>query len=157
MSIKTCCVLILNLVHIYHLYSLPINTNWKAPTGGTEKEWLQSWFKIIFYCPGYIFFFFFFLKFFCMLVSCFNNYKFKLTEACLYLEKQIKTTKLIYYLLTWFWFKRKMVVLEQESNLCQEWSRYEAGLLKGDRSTADKIIICWWHLQKRSPWKFSKQ
>ena len=59
-----------------------------APLRGLDKEWLQSWFKITFYCPGYFFPCVVFCLFYLFLFSFFHNYKFKLREACLCLGKQ---------------------------------------------------------------------
>ena len=87
------------------------------------------------------------------LVLFFNNYKFKLKEAYLCLEKQNKRVKLSYRLLTWPHFKRGSVLAEDKS-YTMNGASLRAVVLKGDNSIVDKIIILWWHLWKRSPWQF---
>lgn len=67
----------------------------KAPLRGLDKEWLQSWFKITFYCPGHFFSLchilsvLFFFSFFITINSSLGKLAFVLKN---------KTTKLSYHL-----------------------------------------------------------
>ena len=67
-----------------------------APLRGLDKEWLQSWFKITFYCPGYFFPCVVFCLFYLFLFSFFITINSSLGKLAFVLEN--KTTKLSYHL-----------------------------------------------------------
>lgn len=101
----------------------------------------------MFYCPGYFFPCVLFL--FSFLITI------KSSSGKLAFVQKNKTTKLLYIICSPDLVFRERWELPCKSKI---YTMNDAGLslvvLKGDNSTVDKIIICWWHLRKRSPCKF---
>lgn len=101
----------------------------------------------MFYCPGYFFPCVLFL--FSFLITI------KSSSGKLAFVQKNKTTKLLYIICSPDLVFRERWELPCKSKI---YTMNDAGLslvaLKGDSSTVDKIIICWWRFQKRSPCKF---
>lgn len=123
-----------------------------APLRGLDKEWLQSWFKITFYCPGYFFPLCCILSVLFVFVFFFHNYKFKLREACLCLGKQ--NNKAFISFVTWSPLKRQVGLSCKRKIYTMNGAGLDLVVLREDNGILDKITICWWRLRKRSPCKF---
>lgn len=127
----------------------PLCPNPTSPSPQAQTA-LLFFFKITFYCPVYFFSLCHILSVLFVFLFFFHNYKFKLREACLCLEKQNNKAFISFANLV----LRARWELSCKSNISTMNDGGLSLVLKGDNSIVDKIIISWWHLWKRSPCKF---